>query len=131
VFLSPQILLVDYVKLVLPLVRSDAENGATYILDASISLPGSLQSQQRLIRGIAVKLKNDPPLGLHARFCRQLSIPFAQLTGAICTQEESYRPGLWIVLRDSQSPPNEPLSSALLERVGQDAEEFVKRMDLA
>src|SRR5438445_7533634 len=23
-----------------------------------------------------------------------------QLTGAICTQEESYRPGLWIVLKD-------------------------------
>jgi len=58
-------------------------------------------------------------------------VEITQLTGAICTQEESYRPGLWIVLRDSQSPPNEPLSSALLERVGQDAEEFVKRMDLA
>jgi hypothetical protein len=58
-------------------------------------------------------------------------VEITQLTGAICTQEESYRPGLWIVLRDSQSPPNEALSPALLERVGQDAEEFVKRMDLA
>ena len=54
-----------------------------------------------------------------------------QLTGAICTQDESYRPGLWIVLRDNHLPPNQPLSPALVERVKRYAEEFVKRMDLA
>jgi hypothetical protein len=54
-----------------------------------------------------------------------------QLTGAICTQDESYRPGLWIVLRDNHIPPNQPLSPALVERVKHYAEEFVKRMDLA
>jgi hypothetical protein len=54
-----------------------------------------------------------------------------QLTGAICTQDESYRPGLWIVLRDNHLPPNQPLSPALVERVKHYAEEFVKRMDLA
>ena len=54
-----------------------------------------------------------------------------QLTGAICTQEETYRPGLWIVLKDNHVPPNQGLSPALLERVRHVAEELVRRMDLA
>jgi hypothetical protein len=54
-----------------------------------------------------------------------------QLTGAICTQEESYRPGLWIVLRDNHLPPNQGLSPALVERVKRFGEDFVRRMDLA
>ncbi len=54
-----------------------------------------------------------------------------QLTGAICTHEESYRPGLWIVLRDNHVPPNQPLSPALVERVEHYADELVRRMDLA
>ena len=54
-----------------------------------------------------------------------------QLTGAICTQEESYRPGLWIVLKDNHVPPNQGLSPALVERVRRFAEELVRRMDLA
>src|SRR6266446_6799810 len=54
-----------------------------------------------------------------------------QLTGAICAQEESYRPGLWIVLKDNHVLPNQRLSPALLERVKHYAEEFVRRMDLA
>jgi hypothetical protein len=54
-----------------------------------------------------------------------------QLTGAICTQEESYRPGLWIVLKDNHVPANQGLSPALLERVNHLAHELVRRMDLA
>ena len=54
-----------------------------------------------------------------------------QLTGAICTQEENYRPGLWIVLRDNHLPPNQPLTPALLERVTRYAEELIRRMELA
>jgi len=54
-----------------------------------------------------------------------------QLTGAICTEQESYRPGLWIVLRDNHVPPNQPLSPALVDRVKQYADELVCRMDLA
>src|ERR1700756_3414852 len=53
-----------------------------------------------------------------------------QLTGAICTEEESYRPGLWIVLKDNRVPPNQPLSPPLLERVKRYAQELVRRMDL-
>ena len=54
-----------------------------------------------------------------------------QLTGAICTQDENYRPGLWIVLRDNHAPQNQALSLGLLERVRHYAEELVRRMDLA
>lgn len=54
-----------------------------------------------------------------------------QLTGAICTEQESYRPGLWIVLRDNHVPPNQPLSPALVERVKHYADQLVRRMDLA
>jgi hypothetical protein len=54
-----------------------------------------------------------------------------QLTGAICSQDEIYRPGLWIVLRDPRVPPNQPLSPALLEGVKHYANELVRRMDLA
>ena len=54
-----------------------------------------------------------------------------QLTGAICTQDEIYRPGLWIVLKDNHVPPNQGLSPALVERVKHVAEELVKRLDLA
>jgi hypothetical protein len=53
-----------------------------------------------------------------------------QLTGAICPDDETYRPGLWIVLRDNHAPANQPLSPAILERVKHYADEFVKRMDL-
>jgi hypothetical protein len=58
-------------------------------------------------------------------------VEIMQLTGAICTQDESYRPGLWIVLRDNHAPSNQGLSPALVERVKCYAEELVRRMDLA
>jgi hypothetical protein len=54
-----------------------------------------------------------------------------QLTGAICTQDENYRPGLWIVLRDNHAPANQGLAPALLERVQHNAEELARRMGLA
>lgn len=54
-----------------------------------------------------------------------------QLTGAICTGGEIYRPGLWIVLKDNHISPHQPLSPALLGRVRQYADEFIKRMDIA
>jgi hypothetical protein len=54
-----------------------------------------------------------------------------QLTGAICAQDEVYRPGLWIVLRDNRAPQNQPPSPALVERVKHYADQLVRRMDLA
>jgi hypothetical protein len=54
-----------------------------------------------------------------------------QLTGAICTQDEVYRPGLWIVLRDNRAPQNRPPSPALVEHVKYYADELARRMDLS
>jgi hypothetical protein len=54
-----------------------------------------------------------------------------QLTGAICPEDEIYRPGLWIVLKYNHGAANQPLSPALVERVKRLADEFVERMDLA
>jgi hypothetical protein len=55
-----------------------------------------------------------------------------QLTGAICPDnEESYRPGLWIVLRDTQSAQGHELPPQSRARVSATAEELVKRLQLA
>jgi hypothetical protein len=55
-----------------------------------------------------------------------------QLTGAICPDnEESYRPGLWIVIRNTRSPQGHELPSDLRARVSSTAEELVKRLQLA
>jgi hypothetical protein len=53
------------------------------------------------------------------------------LTGAICTQDEVYRPGLWIVLRDNRAPQNRPPSPALVAHVKYYADELARRMDLS
>lgn len=59
-------------------------------------------------------------------------LEIAQFTGAICPDnEESYRPGLWIVLRDTHSAPGQELSSDSRARVSTTAEELVKRLQLA
>src|SRR5438876_559633 len=47
-----------------------------------------------------------------------LPLELTQLTGAICPGgDESYRPGLWIVLRDPHAKPGASLPSASQERV--------------
>jgi hypothetical protein len=54
-----------------------------------------------------------------------------QLTGAICPGDDDvYRPGLWIVLRDTQASEREGLTEVALEHVRMIAEELVKRLGL-
>src|SRR6267154_2631998 len=60
------------------------------------------------------------------------SLELAQFTGAICPgDDETYRPGLWIVLRDKNSPPGRELSSDSRTRISLTAEELVKRLQIA
>ena len=55
-----------------------------------------------------------------------------QLTGAICPdEEETYRPGLWIVLLDPAAPPKSPLPESAVHRISAIAAELVKRLQLA
>jgi hypothetical protein len=59
-------------------------------------------------------------------------LEITQLTGAICpADDEIYRPGLWIVLRDPVARPKSPLPESTLRRVSAIAAELVKRLQLA
>ena len=70
--------------------------------------------------------------GSSARGNPARSLEITQLTGAICPdEEESYRPGLWIVLLDAAGPAKSPLSQAALQRIYTIAGELVKRLQLA
>ena len=58
-------------------------------------------------------------------------LELAQLTGAICPGDDNvYRPGLWIVLRDPSEKPTLPLCHLAQQRVSAIVEEFVSRMGL-
>jgi hypothetical protein len=55
-----------------------------------------------------------------------------QLTGAICPgADEVYRPGLWIVLRDTHAPHKQPLPATTQEHVAVIAADLVTRLQLA
>ena len=59
-------------------------------------------------------------------------LEITQLTGAICpTDDEIYRPGLWIVLRDPVARPKSSLPEPALRRISSIAAELVKRLQLA
>jgi hypothetical protein len=56
----------------------------------------------------------------------------AQFTGAICPcDDETYRPGLWIVVRDTHAARGHALSHESLNRLSAISRELVKRLQLA
>jgi hypothetical protein len=60
------------------------------------------------------------------------SFELAQLTGAICPgDDETFRPGLWIVVRDKNSSHGRELSAESLTRISAIAEQLAKRLQLA
>ena len=89
-------------------------------------------------RGVLMEILAEPPkpvsteiTDLHIPPPVEHTLEIAQLTGAICPgDEEVYRPGLWIVLRDSQAPPREPLPQITLDHVTAAVRELVKRLQL-
>jgi len=89
-------------------------------------------------RGILTELMaNPPPLpnGLHfVDLGLTGGLPhfeIAQLTGAICPgEDEVYRPGLWIVLKDDKAARNQPLGEMALEHAKVIVDELVKRLSL-
>jgi len=59
-------------------------------------------------------------------------IEIAQLTGAICPGDEDvYRPGLWIVLRDTHAAPKESLPALTQQKIASIADELIHRLQLA
>ena len=58
-------------------------------------------------------------------------LELTQLTGAICPgDDEVYRPGLWIVLKDPQAKAKTALPSVTRERISAIASELAKRLQL-
>jgi hypothetical protein len=90
-------------------------------------------------RGVLMDILAHPPCPPdspdHANLDFTHSAPpleLVQLTGAICPgDEEVYRPGIWIVLRDTHATPKHALPAATRERVAAIAAEFAKRLQLA
>jgi len=88
-------------------------------------------------RGILTELVANPPPLPNSSTLVDLgiaNIPYfeiAQLTGAICPgDEEVYRPGLWIVLKDTKAGPHQALGEIAQEHAQLIAEELVKRLGL-
>lgn len=91
-------------------------------------------------RGILTELIAAPPPEHHVdkdvleidMAPRPHPLEITQLTGAICPDdEESYRPGLWIVLLDTAAPAKSSLSESTVHRISAIAAELVKRLQLA
>ncbi len=90
-------------------------------------------------RGVLMELLAHPPLQPNSfehtnlDFTHQAPpLELTQLTGAICPgDDEVYRPGLWIVLRDPHAQAKTTLPPATQERIAAIAAEFVKRLQLA
>ena len=90
-------------------------------------------------RGVLMDLLAHPPAPLHPEHEVQLDLvhsgPLLELrqsAGAICPgDDEVYRPGLWIVLRDPRVKTRVSLSAATLEHIAAIAAELAKRLQLA
>jgi hypothetical protein len=90
-------------------------------------------------RGVLMDLLVHPPFQAnspeHANLDFTHSAPLAleltQLTGAICPgDDEVYRPGLWIVIRDPHAKAKTTLPAATQERITAIAAELTKRLGL-
>jgi hypothetical protein len=89
-------------------------------------------------RGVLTELVASPPSLPNTSRLTDLDLnhipdfEVTQLTGAICPgEEEVYRPGLWIVLKDRKSPAKKPLNEVVMEHARLILNEFVKRLGLA
>src|SRR5580693_4277746 len=90
-------------------------------------------------RGVLMDLLAHPPFqpnspeNANLDFTHSAPPPLelTQLTGAICPgDDEVYRPGLWIVLRDPFARPRAALPAATQERITAIAAELTKRLQI-
>jgi hypothetical protein len=73
----------------------------------------------------------DDARGVLMELLSHTGLEIAQLTGAICPgDDEVYRPGLWIVVRDPHANPKVSLSEAAQERIVQLADQLSARLGL-
>lgn len=89
-------------------------------------------------RGVLTELIANPPKLPNASGLTGLGLNHAvdfeitQLTGAICPgEEEVYRPGLWMVLKDKKSPEKKALSELAVEQAKAILHEFVRKLGIS
>jgi hypothetical protein len=89
-------------------------------------------------RGVLTELIASPPHLPNTTGLTDLGLnhipdfEITQLTGAICPgEEEVYRPGLWIVIKDKRSPEKHPLNEVAMEHAKAILHEFVKRLGIS
>ena len=74
----------------------------------------------------------DDTFGVLTDLLSNSGLEITQLTGAISPcGSDVYRPGLWIVLRDTHAAPRQPLPPATQDRLAAIAAELVTRLQLA
>jgi hypothetical protein len=74
----------------------------------------------------------DDARGILTEMLSHTGLEIAQLTGAICPgDDETYRPGLWIVLRDPHAQPKTTLPAGTQDRIASIASDLVNRLQLA
>jgi len=88
-------------------------------------------------RGVLTELIANPPPLPNSSLLVDLDLTqiphfeIVQLTGAICPgDDEVYRPGLWIILRDVMAPQKESLGEISLEHVRVIMETLVQRLGI-
>jgi hypothetical protein len=73
----------------------------------------------------------DDARGVLTDLLSDTGLEIAQFTGAICPDDDDvYRPGLWIVVRDPRANAKASLPAATQQRIASIAREFVKRLQL-
>ena len=74
----------------------------------------------------------SPLAPLHITDHDPCHLDLVQLTGAICpgAEDDVYRPGLWIVIRDTRCKPGQPLPAYVRDRIDLIAKQLVKRLEL-
>ncbi len=91
-------------------------------------------------RGVLMDLLAHPPYqanspehaNLDFTHSTPLPLEITQLTGAICPgDDEVYRPGLWIIVRDPHGKPKTTLPVVTQERISAIAAELAKRLALS
>jgi len=74
----------------------------------------------------------DDARGMLTEMLSGTGLEITQLTGAICPgEDEVYRPGIWIVLNDRNTPSKSSLSAAIVERISALAAQLAQRLSLS
>jgi hypothetical protein len=58
-------------------------------------------------------------------------LEIAQLTGAICHDQNVHRPGIWLVLREQSAAKSQPISDSARKRVTEIASKLLKHLQLS